>query len=325
VRRAALAAKEAELASAESELASATARGAAAAARAAKARERLQDDEAALAALHAEANNAARAAAAAQVRGLRSVPAPARVVPGCTIGPHAAVGQAALLRAHNDVLRAVGPPLSALMSRMMLRMIPPGVMPARGAAGAATRTQAQAAGGAAAPVGLAAPPACAGNGLCRERHRWTAVRRAGHAPRSLKRLATAELCRRLKQATCRRCVTMGEPPMQARGAATAAEAAQARDAARGQAAAAGAAADALAAAATRARARLAAGERERAALRGLREEEAAAAARLTVGLLSRAVEMVWHVPRCWVSVASSEDSSVTPRQRLDVLLPVTVY
>ncbi len=205
--------------------------------------------------------------------------------PGCAVGACAAAGRAALLAAHNNVLRAVGLPLSALTSRMMLRMIPPGVMPARRAAGAATRTQAQAAGGAAAQGGLAAPPACARNGLCRERLTdcWTAVRRAGHAPRSLKRLAAVELCRCLKQATRRRCVTMGEPPMQARGAATAAEAAQAQDAARGQAAAAGAAADALAAAAARARARLAAGERERAALRGLREEEAAAAARLTVG------------------------------------------
>jgi len=117
------------------------------------------------------------------------------------------------------------------------------------------------------------------------------------------------------QATSRRCMMMGGPPAQARGAATAAEAAQAQDAARGQAAAAGAAADALAAAAARARARLAAGERERAALRGLREEEAAAAARLKVGLPGCAEDMVWHM--CF-HMLGLRDNLQTPD-----MLPVT--
>jgi hypothetical protein len=137
-RRAALAAKEAALAGAEAELAGASARGAAAAARAAKGRERLQEDEDALASLHAEADSAARAAAAAQVRGLRSVPAPARALPAARAGR-------ALLQARRPcrtrpTMRCSlsGPRLSTVMPRMML---------ARGTARAATRTQAQTAGG----------------------------------------------------------------------------------------------------------------------------------------------------------------------------------
>jgi len=314
-RRAALAAKEAALAGAEAELAGASARGAAAAARAAKARERLQDDEAALAALHAEADDAARTAAAAQVRALRRrrrgrSRLRGRSVRSCRPGSPAG-------RAQQCAACCWSTPVGAHVAHDAAHD------PAGRDAGAQSGRGCDTHPGAGRWRRCSARRSGRASCVCTE---WLVQ---GKAHRLLDCCAARRPCSALPEAA--RCggalplLEAGNAPALRDDGGTSHAGARRGDGRGGRSGArrgarpggrrrrgggrAGGGSGARACAPGRGRAR---------ARRAARPARGGGGGRCQAhgGLLSRAVEMVWHEPKCWASVASCEDSSATSSEGL---------